>query len=373
MLINVPPEFVAEIATSEATVNVAQLLGDVTIVGDGLDVTVRSVEASIVMELTGGQAYADNVAGELSLTGSKVTAEIVRSRGVISADMQGGSLSLRDIRGAVDIEVEGSELAAERVDGPFRLRATGGEARLRGLARGGELELSGTEAFLAECSGMVGVETDATFRFVDSTATIRVDGFGASVVGEANEGAVEVMTYAGRIDLKKIAGPVGIQGDELQVELEGIEGAITVRTTGSSIAIRDSLNAITVENDFGDIAVTKSQDPVSVVSRDGNVTLSEMGGPVQVEADGDEVAVSWKTLNFKEESRIQNDRGSLAIVFPRSSGCSVDADSRYGRVETVIPGVQILGDGSRAVGLINRRSRPVVRMKSSGNIRLMWR
>lgn len=112
---------------------------------------------------------------------------------------------------------------------------------------------------------------------------------------------------------------------------------------------------------------------MSVVSRNGTVRLTQLGGPINVEANGERVEVVWKTLNQTADSFIHNEGGDVFVGFPGQGGCKVEAFSRFGRIETDLPDLEVSSDGNRASGILNARSRPTVRVESEGSIELVSR
>ncbi len=59
------------------------------------------------------------------------------------------------------------------------------------------------------------------------------------------------------------------------------------------------------------------------------------------------------------------------VRFPGDGGCRVEAETRFGRVETDLPKVRVLDDGRSAQGIVGNAGRPVVRVESAGDVFLV--
>jgi len=370
--VHFPASMYLRVQTSDADVGVDDLERDVEIKGRDLRFGARRLAAGLDLTLDGGRVYLEDVAGDAVLRGQALEVEVRRMGGSLSMDLERSRAKLSEIWRGADLDLNDSELTVWAASGDFRLYASGGEAELRGLTDGGTLKLASTAVRISESTGDLRIESDAMVRFHDNRGGAYVTGsYGASVIGATNDGPVQVTTYGATVDLEGIRAPVQVAGDDLEVRLRGIGAEVNVRTSSSEITITEPVGEVTVENNLGSVNVTGAKEKITVNSRNGDVTLVDVGGPVEVMADGPQVEVSWRALPTEADSRIENDGGDILVQLPRRSGGIVDASAGFGRIECDLPGVTVSDNGDRARGMMNRRSRPRLRVKADGSIRLV--
>ena len=144
-----------------------------------------------------------------------------------------------------------------------------------------------------------------------------------------------------------------------------------VFTTSSELTLENLSGSARVDNEYGDFTATGIAGKLEMVSRDGNVRISAQNGPVLLRADGDVVEVGWVSLNWNEDSRIENERGDVTIVVPGQGGCTVSAEAKYGGVESDVEDIEVSGDGASATGVIRRQARPRLDVVAEGSIRFL--
>ena len=76
----------------------------------------------------------------------------------------------------------------------------------------------------------------------------------------------------------------------------------------------------------------------------------------------------FRSMTSREGSTITSLRGDVTVHFPAQGGCLVEASAGYGRIESDLETVRVSEDGARASGMVNRRSRPTVRVESAGSV-----
>lgn len=368
--IGIPAEMYLRIFTTDGTVRIAAVDGDVEVEGRTLLVVARELGSGLEVQMEEGDLHVEGVAADVTLRGTIGEADIRQVGGLLIGELHGGRASLAKLGGGADLHLQDCNAFISSVSSELRLEAIGGEVEIEGLRSGGRIKLMGTPIGVSDSEGNIEIESDAMVRFHDNAAAIRVINFAAAVRGATNGGPVSVEAHGGSVNLENIVGTVRVEGDDLEVSLEDIKGDLAIHATSSSVEIARAEGPVTVENEFGDVTVTGSEGKVTVVSREGDVRLSELRGPIDVDADGPVVEVAWKSLGVEGDSVIQNEGGDVVVRFPARAGCVIDASSGFGRIESNLPGVAVSDDGGRASGMLNRRGRPRVKVRSDGSLRL---
>jgi len=368
--IGIPAEMYLRIRTTEGTVRIAAVDGDVEIEGRKLLVVARQLGSGLDVQMEEGDIHVEGVAADVTIRGKIGEADIRQVGGLVIGELHGGRASFSRLAGGADLNLQDCNTLVSSVGSELRLEASGGEAEIEGLSNGGRIKLMGTPIGVSDSEGNIEIESDALVRFHDNTAAIRVINFAAAVRGASNGGPVSVEAHGGPVNLESIVGTVRVEGDDLEVSLEGIQGDLAIHTTSSSVEISHAEGPVRVENEYGDVTVTGSEGKVTVISREGDVRLSELRGPVDVDADAPLVEVAWKSLGVDGDSVIQNEGGDVVVRFPARAGCVIDASSGFGRIESNLPGVAVSDDGGRASGMLNRRGRPRVKVRSEGSLRM---
>jgi hypothetical protein len=235
---------------------------------------------------------------------------------------------------------------------------------------GGGIALAGTTLQLERCEGDFAVTSDTAVSFKDCKAALRFDGDGAALMGERNTGSVEVRTRAAAVALSDINGPTRVEGDGLDVKLERIVGDVTIKTSASGVSAIDVQGLVDVDSDGGAIVLQKPSQAVKISSRGGDVTVSQASGPIGVDADGGRVEIGWSAMSFQGKSEIRN-AGGVVVRFPSQGATRVEAESKYGLVETRLPKVVVTPDGHKAQGVVGIPGQTVVTIVAGGDIQLL--
>jgi hypothetical protein len=370
LVVHVPDDMNVTVEATDSTVTVAGIASSVEVRGERLKVSGGGQNGSFSGDVQSGSVAVSSVNGDVTVRGRDLDVKLGMVAGSSSLHLTGGHAQVAELRGPLDADLDGVVMTVGAADVPVHVRERGGQLELRDLAQGGEFSLSGTPLKMTRCQGDITVESDGDVQFLDNKAALHFISYGGSVRGSGNTGLLEVKTSNAEVVLEKIVGPVRIQGDGLKVRLKDIGGELLVYATSSDVQIDGVSADVTVENTQGDVTVKGASGAVGVKSSGGDVSLLGMVGPAQVEADGRHVAVSWTSLPGKD-SVVHNDGGDITVHFPAGGGCRVEARSKFGRVETDLPRVEILEGGSSAQGVLGNASRPTIRVESGGDVQLL--
>jgi len=164
-----------------------------------------------------------------------------------------------------------------------------------------------------------------------------------------------------------------VSGSGLKLSLRQIASA-KIDVTTSEVVIDGVSGPLEVSGEETDLRIVNAAQEVTVRSRGGDVRILDQVGPVQVQAEGDRVEVSWATLFPAKGSLVQNDGGSVAVVLPPGAACRVEAETRYGRIESDFPGVAVGPEGTKASGALGSANQStVIRVVAERDITLSTR
>jgi DUF4097 and DUF4098 domain-containing protein YvlB len=364
----VPPELDVHVNAAGSILNVSSLMSELSVEGRDLDLRMNGMAESCELELSGGTARIEASEGDIELNGTGVEATLKQLGGVLTLTAANSRIDLGVLRSDVEIDVQQTHLVADQVQGQVRVTAEGGEVKLRRILRGAELELSECPLTLEDIEGGIRVNTDSTVQFKDLKSELWVSGYGAGVRGSGNLGGVHVNTSSATIFLESIGGAVEVEGSDLRVQLKDIKADADVRTSMSSVRAENCSAALNIENDYGDITVNKMEGELKINSSQGNVTVTGLSGTVDLQADGLMVEVAWTALPNEGDSTIANKEGSIRLRLPTNGSGRLEAASRYGRVDSLLPEVIASDDGKHAAGTMGRGRKPVIRVNAGGDI-----
>ncbi|MBD3869166.1 MAG: hypothetical protein IFK94_13670 [Acidobacteria bacterium] len=367
----VPPGISLDLLLFDSELTLANIYGDVALKGEDLDAKGFGIEGDVTLDVRGGTIRFQTVNGEFDLESRAANVTIDGVTGGFRAELQGGRLEAGKLGGPVEVDGEDAEVILNGNEDSLRVSLSGGFVKTTGVGNGGQFRLNGTTLDLKECRGDIHVETDAAIGFSECTADLHFDAYGSSVTGTGNQGILEIKTDDARIELRRIIGPSRIQGDRLQVDIQEAGGELWVLGTSSNIKIDKATDRITATNEFGDIHILNATNMVSVESRDGNVTIERQAGPVEISAEGENVSVTWTSVNWTENSVVENAGGDVSLYLPTQGGCTVDARTNYGRIDTDIEELIVEDDGKSAAGSFNRARKPFLRVRAKGDLKIM--
>ncbi len=367
----VPPGVSLDVEFDDAELMLGNIDGDVVIVGDRLDTRLATVRGNVSIEGNDGKVRADQVQGDFEVEGTGLQMGIQAILGSFTANLEGSSFDAGRVKGPVELDADGTEATLDKIESAVRVTMSGGSVHTDGLGGGGEFRLDGTVLELRNCAGDFRVGTDAPISFENCKADFHFDAYGSSLTGTGNEGILEIKTDDTEVVLRKLMGPTRIQGDRLAVDIQEVGGELWVQGSSSNVKVDNITGPLMVINEFGDIHVLAAAQKVDVENLDGNVTIERQVGPVNVIAEGERVTVSWTSMNWSENSVVENRSGDVALFLPKQGGCTVDARTSYGRIETDVEGIVIGDDGRSASGSVNRARRPILNVRAEGDLRIM--
>ncbi len=367
---SVGPEIAVVLEVYDSRLTLQGLRGDVEVTGAGLELSARALTGNGEFQLDESTFSLDGLEGALTLTGEGIEASARRVGGGATLTLQGGAIGITELRGGIEADLENIMFRAEKLSGELRGQADGGEFRLSDLKGDGELWLSEAPLILEKLQGKLQVDTDAAVQFtqIAGDLTVRHSRFGSSIRGTGSQGSLDLEMNGGELVLADLKGPTKIRGSDLTVDLKDLQAELDIQSRSSTIQIEKAAGGITIENDFGNVSIQDAAEAVKVVNEGGDVSIRQLKGQAEVKADGGEVVVKWAQVGTKANSHIENEDGDVHVSLPEGSGCRIDAEAPYGRIEADHPDIRVTADGNFASGVLGRRNQPVIEVKSGADL-----
>jgi len=369
VVVSVPARIAVQVESAGTQVVGDSVQSDLVLRGPGLDVRLSTQAGAIEIDGQDGNVLLDRPKGRVLLRGRPLTARVLQAAGPVTVQVSGGAVEVQDAAAGLDVDAQGAKLALVHVQGPVRVHVRDGEVRAEDLPGGGDFELEHTPLRLDGGAGEVTVSSDALVEFHGSKAAVHVHGMGAPVKGSDHHGLVEIETDSAEVVLAKIDGPLRIRGNSLELRLDQTADTGLI-TSSSSIHVNHVDGPLAIENELGNVDVEGATDKVEVKNRDGNVTLRGLSGPVVVETTSERLTVGWASLpqDAAVESVLVNQDGVVHAELPPSGAILVEAESRYGRVESTLSWVRVADDAKSAKGMVGRGNVPRLRIVGDGGV-----
>ena len=367
--VEVPRGFAIAVDAADSDISIQSAWGGVDLHGTNLRVTVNGNSGSLIADLEGGSlALRDSNEATLRVSGTAV--DVSGMSGSVNVRAVGGKIVLGKISGSTDVESDESKLVLDGLSGSIHVKANKGEATIMGIKAGGELAMSGTPLHLKEGKGDITVTSDASVDFETMEASMHLDMYGGALRGKGNKGILEVRTRNTEINVEAIEQGMRIQGDGVKAKIVDVGGELYVETTISEVVV-DRAGSVDLRIDRGNATIQRAAGAVQAIVAGGDVHIIDGSGPVTLDLDGGDAEVSWASMSGDKESKLTNKSGNVTVHFPASGVCRVEAKSKYGRIDTDLPTVKVMDDLTEAQGPVNGGYRPLVRVVANGDIHLL--
>jgi len=320
--------------------------------GDVLDVDLRGLAGPVDITTAGGRASIESIEGDVALRSRSCAAKIRDVKGVVALALEGSTLEVTKVSGALEGDLRDTQWTVADLGAPLSVRVTGGQGQARKLAGGGNVRLTAAPFRIEESSGDFDIETDADFHFQKMKASLHVNSFGGSVSGTGNAGLVEVRTDGSRVTLAEIVGPARVQGDNLELHLKGVAGELYVNAKSSELEIEGTAGDVSIQAQNSTVTLHNASQDVEVESEGGVIDIGGLRAPLTLTADCEMVTVAWAATQVPKDSSVKNSGGGVAMSFPSASVMRVEAESKYGSVESEIAGIEVNDAANAAKGVI---------------------
>lgn len=243
-----------------------------------------------------------------------------------------GDVKVTDIAGVVDAKSASGRIAVSGGTGALQLASDFGDVTVDGqnsdvaiTTKSGRVTVKGARGPLDVSSGFGTVEIDGALGKVvahSDSGDIKVQhakgaveltsGFGGVTVEGA--GSVQAETKSGRVTIKGATGPVRAKSGFGRLTVEDAPDGATLETSSGDIRLKGGMRAVSLTTGFGQIDAEVAEATVDASSKSGSVKVQ---GTL---ADG--------------EHRLHSDFGAITLMLPPDSQFKLDAQTRFGRVQT---------------------------------------
>ena len=105
-----------------------------------------------------------------------------------------------------------------------------------------------------------------------------------------------------------------------------------------------------------------------IKQRQGAVRATGLAGPLTLEADAREVVVEFSAAPAGADSSLTNEGGGMTVGLPGTGSFRVEAETRYGRIESTYAWIGVTESGDRAAGSPARGGSPIIKILAYGDL-----
>ncbi|MFB3777977.1 MAG: DUF4097 family beta strand repeat-containing protein [Bryobacteraceae bacterium] len=294
----------------------------------------------------------ENTRGNTRIVGSDTQEVKVGGRRSIRAFSQSDADQANKLA-AVDIAAEGDQLVVRA--GPAQWASS--DARVSTdleitVPRGTSIKTSGRygDFDVLSIDGAVDITSDnAGVRLQDIGGNVRVDLRRSDIVRAVNvKGNVDVLGRGDDVEVENVAGAVTINGY--------YSGDITCRNLAKPVVFQSGTTDLRIERlpgqfslTLGDFTGTNLVGPIRVTARSKDVQIQDFQGEVSVSVErGDLTLAPARAPSAKIDATTRS--GNVELILPADAGFQISATTRRGRIESEFPGaVQPTATGAGAV------------------------
>jgi DUF4097 and DUF4098 domain-containing protein YvlB len=366
--ISVPRAFAVALDVADSDVSVDSAGGGVKLRGKNSRVSIRASAGFVSADVEGGSLTV-SASGDATVSVRSTALQVAEMSGDVRVTALGGGLLVRAVQGSTDIESDESKVQLDDLLGSLHLKARHGDATVNGIKGGAELELSETPLHLKGGWGDITVVSDAPVDFQAMVASLHFDMYGGSLRGTGNQGILEVRTRNTEVNVASIDEGMRVQGNGLNATIKDIAGELYIETKISEVMV-ERAGRVILNVDRGNVTV-HGAGAVQADVTGGDVHLIDLTGPVTLDLDRGDADVSWASLPGDKDSKLVNTSGNITARFPASGVGRVEAKSTSGRIDTDLSAVKVDEDRTAAQGPINSGSHPLISITANGDIHLL--
>ena len=170
-------------------------------------------------------------------------------------------------------------------------------------------------------------------------------------------GNQEISNRFGPIEVRKITGDVKVSNAFGGIDIDSVQGDVTVSGRNNSIHIQHVEGDVKADSSFQNVEVREATGAVEVKGRNGDLFVS-FAKPVQ------------------KDVRLSTNFGNVTIELPANSSFKVDAETRFGRIDSDFKGLQLKRNDfakDSAVAQIGEGGPQITLSTFNGNIHIVRR
>lgn len=229
-----------------------------------------------------GEVFASNVDGPCSLETSYE------------------DLEAREIKGACGLVNSHGDIRAVSVTGDLTVETS--YARIRVEDAGGKADLRGSNTDVEALRVAGAVTIDASYEKVHV----------------ADVGPATITGHNMAVSAENVRGDLDVRTSYEPVRVAGVRGKLTVEAHNAAVTAADIEGlAISVRTSYENVSLTGFAAETSVINRNGNVNL--------------------EPLSFKGGLTVDNEHGSIALLWPAGEKARLEARARGGSVHWGLP------------------------------------
>lgn len=206
---------------------------------------------------------------------------------------------------------------------------------------------------------------------VPRATTLAVHTSGGSIKAADLNGAADVSTSGGSIEVSRLVGDLEAHTSGGHIEVSEIKGNATVETSGGSIEASSIEGPLDAHTSGGHVAAENVTGDAVLRTSGGSVRAENTGGRLTAKTSGGSIAASFARGNLKGGD-LETSGGSVTVTLDPSASLDLDASTSAGRITTDLP-LQVTGSivSSSASGKIGKGGELLRIHTSAGSIRII--
>ena len=281
-----------------------------TIMGE---IDVKNKSGSVKVEESGSNVLIDNDYGDNELT--KIT-------GNVTINSRSANTEIQWVTGNVDINSNYSEIRLNDIKGTVNVTNKSGGLRAENIE--GDIDFRGNYSKLSykKITGMVSVENTSGSVDAEFIQGLRVKGSYTNITASdiLDTRLVTIDSKSAKVNLKRVVGPITIDGAYMEIDLEKIGGDVRVYNKSGSLNAEDLQGNFTIDGEYNKIDVRSfSGKKFEADNRSGSIKAAIVGITEQVRIRNQHGSVDLKmNTNAVKSGRLLTNSGTISHSFDKN-------------------------------------------------------
>lgn len=189
------------------------------------------------------------------------------------------------------------------------------------------------------------------------------------------EGAIEISTQSGYVELVECVGDTQIATSSGDVTVKNQTGNFEVGTSSGYVEVQEIIGDTLIATSSGDVDISKMTGNLDISTTSGYVEAGQIEGGSKVETSSGDVDLNFTDLT--DSLSIKTTSGYVSCILPEDINFQFQANTTSGEIMTDFDDTLSFDrKAERATGVVGTKENPDIEVQvntSSGDIDFMWR
>ena len=302
--ISLPKALALKINSRYSNLTISSIMGEVDVKNKSGSVKIEEAGSNVVIDNDYGDNDLTKINGNITLNSRSANTEIKSVVGNVDINSNYSELRLTDIKGTVNVTNKSGGLRAENIEGDIDFR--GNYSKL----------------IFKKIDGMVNVENTSGSVEAEFIHGLRIKGSYTNITASdiLETRLVTIDSKSAKVNLKRIAGPITIDGTYLEIDLEKIGGDVRIYTKSGSLNALDLQGNFTIDGEYNKVDVRGfSGKNFEAETRSGSIRAELEGITEQVRIRNEHGSIDLKmNANAVKTGRLITNNGTISHSFDKS-------------------------------------------------------